>query len=264
MQYVLQGGVEGVERLRLLARAKWPTTEALLRRAGLVAGMRCLDVGCGIGEVTLQLARWVGPGGQAVGIDSNEEFMALARAEATRQGLPAVFEVAQAATLPVDQSFDFIYARFLLTHLPEPLRALERMVQAARPGGVVVVEDIDFAGHFSHPDCPALRRYVDLYQQVVRHNGGDPCIGPRLPGLFRQAGLEHIQMEMVQPTFLEGADKRVAAVTMQQIEGAVVAAGLTTAAEVAEVVAGLESFAADPTTILSMPRIFQVWGVRGK
>src|SRR5258708_38315263 len=64
--YVLRGGEQGAERLRLLARVKWPTTKALLRQVGLRPGMRCLDVGCGIGAVTLKLARWVGPTGISV------------------------------------------------------------------------------------------------------------------------------------------------------------------------------------------------------
>jgi 2-polyprenyl-3-methyl-5-hydroxy-6-metoxy-1,4-benzoquinol methylase len=258
-QYVIQGGEAEVQRLRLLARAKWPTTEALLRQAGLAPGMRCLDVGCGIGEVTRELARWVGLNGQVVGIDANEDFVALARAETTRRGLPAVFHVARAGQFQVDAPFDLVYARFLLTHLPEPLPVLGWMAQAARAGGVVVVEDIDFSGYVCYPDCPALHRYIELYEQVVRQNGADPCIGPRLPELFRRAGLQGIRLDVVQPTFLEGEGKRLAATTMQQIETAVVAAGLASAAEVAQVVARLEEFAADPTTLLGMPRIFQVW-----
>jgi SAM-dependent methyltransferase len=258
MHYVIQDGEAEVQRLRLLARAKWPTTEAMLRQTGLAPGMRCLDVGCGIGEVTRQLARWIGPNGQAVGIDANEDFVDLARAESARQELPAVFHVARAGQFQVDAPFDFAYARFLLTHLPEPLPVLVWMAQAVRAGGVVAVEDIDFSGYFSHPACPALHRYVELYEQVVRRNGGDPCIGPRLPELFRQAGLQGIRLEVVQPSFLVGEGKQVAAATMRQIEAAVVAAGLASAAEVAEIVACLEEFAADPTTILSLPRIFAV------
>src|SRR5215510_3163017 len=67
--YVLRGGDAGAERLRLLAQVVWPTTERLLDRAGVAPGMRCLDVGCGIGAVTVELARRVGPSGHVLGID---------------------------------------------------------------------------------------------------------------------------------------------------------------------------------------------------
>ncbi len=70
--YVLRGGRAGAERLRLLNRVKWPTTEPLLRAAGLRTGMSCLDVGCGGGDVTLKMAALVGAEGHVVGLDRDE------------------------------------------------------------------------------------------------------------------------------------------------------------------------------------------------
>jgi hypothetical protein len=134
------------------------------------------------------------------------------------------------------------------------------MVKAARPGGLVVVEDIDFAGHFCYPDCPAFWRYVELYREVVRRNSGDACIGPRLPNLFLDAGLEDVQLEVVTPTARTGEAKRVTPLTMAHIADAVVHTGLATAAEIEAIVAEMEAFAASPRTLLSMSRIFQVWG----
>jgi ubiquinone/menaquinone biosynthesis C-methylase UbiE len=261
-EYVLRGGVAGAERLRLLARVMWPTTEVLLRRVGLAEGMTCLDVGCGIGEVTLELARWVGPHGKAVGIDLNEQFLQLSREEAKRRGLAAEFQVGNAADLHADKLFDLAYARFLLTHLPEPHKVLEGIGNKVRRGGLVVIEDIDFAEHFCRPDCPAFARYVELYQEVVRQNGGDACIGPRLTGLFADAGLREVQCEVVQPTFRSGEGKRVAQVTMEHIRQSVVAARLASHEEIDRIVASLDAFAAEPQTLVSLPRIFQVWGRR--
>jgi SAM-dependent methyltransferase len=260
--YVLRGGEQGAERLRLLARATWPTTHALLRRVGVRAGMHCLDVGCGIGAVTRKLARWVGPAGTAVGIDPDERCLALARREATQADLRPAFRAEGVNDLREEAAYDLVYSRFLLTHLPEPGRAVERLVRAARPGGLVVVEDIEFAAHFSYPACPALARYVSLYQQAVRGRGGDPDIGPRLVGLLLDAGLRRVGVAVVQPTFRTGPGKRIAAVTMEHIWEAVVRAGLASAGEVAAVVADLDGFAGNSRTILSLPRVFQVWGRR--
>jgi SAM-dependent methyltransferase len=260
--YVLRGGAIGAERLRLLARVLWPLTEALLRRVGLAAGQRCLDVGCGIGAVTLELARAVGPSGQAVGIDTDEGALGLARQEAQRQGLPAVFRAGGVLELAEESARDLVYARFVLSHLQQPDQAAQRLVRAVRPGGVVVVEDTDFAGHFGHPACPAFDRYVALYQEVVRRRGGDACLGPRLPGLLEEAGLGDVELEVVQPAFRRGEGKRLAAVTLEHVREAVVAAGLAAAAEVDRMVTELETFASDPRTIVSLPRIFRVWGRR--
>jgi ubiquinone/menaquinone biosynthesis C-methylase UbiE len=258
--YVLRGGDDGAERLRLLARVKWPTTKALLRRVGLRPGMRCLDVGCGGGAVTLKLARWVGPDGQAVGVDLDERCLDLARQEAARIGLPATFRREGVHDLREEAAYDLVYSRFLLTHIPEPGRAVERLAGAARPGGLVVVEDIEFAAHFCYPACPAFDRYVSLYRQVVLRRGGDPDIGPRLVGLLMEGGLRQVGVAVVQPTYRRGPGKCIAQVTMEHIREAVVTAGLASEAEVDAVIADLDRFARSPRTILSLPRIFQVWG----
>ena len=160
------------------------------------------------------------------------------------------------------EAYDIMYGRFLLTHLPNPGEALEGMARAARPGGWVIVEDIEFAAHFSYPPCPALGRYVDLYQRAVKCKGGDPNIGPRLVSLFLDSGLDDVQVEVVQPTYRSGIGKRIAAITMEHIQEAVVQLGLASAQEVQGIVADLDQFTADPRSILSFPRIFQVWGKR--
>jgi SAM-dependent methyltransferase len=260
--YVLRGGDDGARRLRLLAEVKWPTTKALLERAGLRRGMRCLDVGCGIGAVTLQMGEWVGPHGQAVGIDLDERCLELARQEARGRDLPVSFRVGSASEIPEASVYDLVFGRFVLTHLRRPGQALQGMVEAARPGGVVVVEDIQFAGHFCHPECNAFDRYVAVYQEVVRQKGGDPNIGPRLPGMFMDVGLTDIELEVIQPTYRLGPGKQMASVTMEHIRESVIGAGLQTAEQVDGIVAELRSFAVSPRTLMSLPRIFQVCGKR--
>jgi predicted O-methyltransferase YrrM len=259
---VLRSGQEGAERLRLLARLMWPTTEDLLRQVGLVAGLRCLDVGCGIGAVTLEMARAVGPKGRAAGIDADERALQLARADAERLSIAAEFRSGSAVELSEDSAYDLVFARFLLSHVPQSDEAARRLVRAVVAGGTVAVEDTDFTGHFCYPDCPAFRRYVELYREVVRERGGDACIGPRLPGLLEEAGLRMVQMGVVQPAFREGEGKFLAAVTMQHVRDAVISAGLASPKEVDAIVAQLEEFARDLRTIVSLSRVVQVWGRR--
>src|SRR5262249_23218386 len=141
-----------------------------------------------------------------------------------RQGtLPDVSEVG---------AYDLVFARFLLTHLPDPEGAVRQMLRTTCPGGALAVEDIDFAGHFSFPRCPAFDRYVELYQEVVRRKGGDAQIGPRLLGLLLDAGLEDVRLRVVLPAFRQGRGKRLAPVTLEHIKDSVVAAGLASANEV--------------------------------
>ena len=133
-----------------------------------------------------------------------------------------------------------------------PGRAVEQMVRTARPGGVVVVEDIEFAAHFSYPVCPAFKRYVSLYQQVVRRRGGDPDIGPRLFGLPWTLAWNRWSWRWCSRLSREGPGKLMAQVTMENSREAVVGEGLATDGEVDAILSGLDAFARNPRTILSM------------
>jgi SAM-dependent methyltransferase len=259
--YVIRGGEEGKARLAVLARILWPTTHRLLDDAGLAEGMRCLDVGCGGGDVTLELARLVGPGGRVVGLDGDGVILSLARQDAARAGLCNVeYRQADAAHVQDRPAFDLAYARFLLTHVTDPEGVLANMRHATRGGGAVVVEDIDFSGHFCHPPCRAFARYVELYQEVVRRRGGDPDIGPKLPGLFLAAGVAAVQVRVVQPAALHGEVKSLASITLEKVADAVIAERLASPAEITNLVGELTEFAESPRTLMSLPRVFQVWG----
>jgi len=263
-RYILRAGAPAARRLRLLARTMWPTTRTLLRRAGMRPGMHCLDVGCGACSVTCQLAAWAGPTGRAVGIDRDAGSLASAGVAAARRGLAVSFRAESIAELRDDGMYDLVYARFLLSHLPDPADAVQRLIRAARPGGLVAVEDVEFAAHFCYSPCPAFAAYVRLYQQTAQRLGVDPNIGPRLFSLLLAGGLTDLAVAVVQPTFTAGPGKRLALVTLEHIREAVQAAGLAALAEVNAARDELERFTRDPTTLLSLPRVFQVWGRKGQ
>src|SRR5215469_11188782 len=126
-EYVIRGGVEGRERLRVLSRVMHPTTLDLLRRAGARPGMVCMDAGCGGGDVAFELARIAGPQGRVVGVDFDEVKLELARSEAHVQQLTNIEFRKADLTKPGPQGeFDLIHARFLLTHLRSPEEILGR------------------------------------------------------------------------------------------------------------------------------------------
>jgi SAM-dependent methyltransferase len=259
--YRLRGGVAGRERLRVLSRVMHTMTSGLLERLGVEPGDRCLDVGCGGGDVTLALARLAGPAGGAVGVDIDEVKLGIARDEAAEAGVENVdYLAASVDELPPDEAFDLVYARFLLTHLPDPGAALRSMVAAARPGAVVAVEDIDYAVGFCHPPCAAYDAFWDVYPRVAAHAGGDARIGRRLPVLFAEAGLNRIGVHIEQPAGFDPDVKLLSALTLEYIADAAVASGLVEADEIEAQVEELHRFAARPDTLLSLPRVVQVWG----
>jgi SAM-dependent methyltransferase len=261
--YVIRGGVEGKKRLEVLAQAMWPTTSRLLERAGLAAGMRCLDLGCGGGDVTLELARHVGPSGEATGLDMDKTKLELARETALARGLRNTrFRQADIGAWDDERAYDLIYCRFLLTHLSDPAPVLARMWQAARAGGSVVVEDIDFTGSFCHPACTAYERYLQLYRMVVARRGGDADIGPKLYGLARRAGWRDVQVDVVQPTFVAGPGKQIALLTLVNVADAILEERLATEPELEATLDELARFSDAPDTLVSLPRVFQIWARR--
>jgi SAM-dependent methyltransferase len=261
--YVIRGGLEGRERLRVLARVMAPTTNELFARLGVAPSARCLDVGCGGGDVTIALAGLASEG-SVVGIDVDRTKIDLARAEAGAAELRNVeFRVHDVMEpFPDGDRFDVIYVRFVLTHLPEPAKALANMGECLPPGGVLIAEDIDFTGHFCEPHRPALWRYVELYSNTVRLRGGDPNIGPRLPGLLRAAGLRELGVTVVQPAGITGEVRLISAITLEAIADAVLAAGLASPEELDQTVDDLYALAQDDETFVSIPRVVQAWGVK--
>jgi len=261
--YVIRGGVQGRERLRLLADVMGPATRALLDEIGIATGASCLDVGCGGGDVTLELARRVGAAGRVLGVDLDEAKLEIARREAAEQGVANVaFAVHDVTAWEPGDPFDVVYARFLLTHLADPASLLATLHRHVRPGGVVVVEDIDFRGHFAEPPSAALDRYVELYTRSVAARGADANIGPRVPGLLRAAGFDDVRMRMHHPAALEGGIKLLTLVTLEGIADAVLRDGLIGESELRAVVAELSAFAQDPRTVVAGPRVVQAWGRR--
>jgi SAM-dependent methyltransferase len=259
--YIIRGGAQGRERLRLLSRVMAPTSLALLRRAGVRPGMACLEAACGGGDLACDLAEMVGPEGFVLAVDIDETVLAIARTEAAARGIANIdFRrldiVGEAAPGP----FDFIHARFLLSHLREPAKAVARMREALRPGGAIALEDVDFRGHFSLPPCAALDAYVRLYTEAARRRGGDAEIGPRLPGLLREAGFAGVAMNVVQPAGDEGEVRLVTPITMENIAPAVVAAGLASRSEAERIIAELHAYGATPGAIGCLPRVIEAWG----
>ena len=167
-RYAICGGNEGKKRLNVLARVLLPTTTQLLERVGVIAGMKCLDVGCGGGHVAILMARIVGTEGRVIGTDTDAKILALAREDAKAAKATNVeFQPQDACTCVWHSEFDVAYARFLLSHLNEPENCLAAMVEACLPGGTIVIEDTDFAGSFCYPTCDAYERYKVLYQELV-------------------------------------------------------------------------------------------------
>jgi ubiquinone/menaquinone biosynthesis C-methylase UbiE len=264
-RYVIRGGSAGYQRLQMLARQHHPGTVEVLRLAGLRPGLRCLDLGCGSGDVTFELARQAGPDGSATGLDMDPVKLGLARDEAAALGLANVtFREASIRDWHEPAAYDLVYSRFLLQHLADPVAALAQMWAAVRPGGVLIAQDADFSGLFCEPQNEGFAFYVEQYQRALELNGGGPATPRQLYHRFLAAGIPDPQARVTQTmgTGPDGPTKLLALSTLDAITESVTSAGLATPEEVAAARADFAAFIADPHTLVADPRIFSVWAHR--
>ncbi len=154
-------------------------------------GMSLLDVGCGPGSVTLDLAEALGATGAVVGVDREPSVLATARAAAAaRADVRTAFRQADVHALPfADGAFDVVHAHQVLQHVGSPVAALREMARVCRPGGMVAVRDVDYGATTWWPEADGIRRWLELYVALARRNGGEPCAGRRLSSWAGEAGL---------------------------------------------------------------------------
>ena len=152
---------------------------------------RILDVGCGPGTITVDLARLVSAG-SVVGVDRAEEVIGEARDAARRANVENVeFQVGDVYSLDSEENtFDVVHAHQLLQHLSEPVAALREMARVCKPEGLVAVRDSDYAAFTWWPLVPELDEWLRLYREVARGNGAEPDAGRRLKNWALAAGLE--------------------------------------------------------------------------
>ncbi|GGR24605.1 methyltransferase domain-containing protein [Streptomyces roseolus] len=165
-------------------------------------GLDLLDVGCGPGTITADLAALVAPG-RVTAVDTSEEVLAKARATAAERGLENVeFAVAdvQALDFP-DDSFDVVHAHQVLQHVGDPVGALREMRRVCRPGGIVAARDSDYGAFAWYPERPVLDGWLELYHRVARANGGEPDAGRRLFAWARSAGFTDVAVTTTAWTF---------------------------------------------------------------
>jgi len=262
-RYVIRGGRQGYDRLRVLARSWAETTSALLDTVGVHSGMTCLDLGCGAGDVTFELARRVGPEGRVVGVDLDEVKLGLARDEAARAGLTNVaFEVGNVHDRTEADAYDVVYSRNVLQHLTDPVGVLRAMWAAVRAGGVLVAEDADFSGVFAEPPNPGVDFWLETYSHTLRRNGGDPLSGRQLHRRFVAAGIPAPALTVVQRLDRVTEAKAMPRLTVEATAEAVIQAGAATPEQIDAAIESLVAYESDPDTIIGSPRLFQAWSRR--
>jgi ubiquinone/menaquinone biosynthesis C-methylase UbiE len=182
---------------RLLEQEKRDPVRQRLVDAGLSPGQRALDAGCGPGLITQLMAEIVGPSGAVVGIDVNGESVAeAARLAGGHRNLSFLAADIRTLGLP-DDSLDFVWSQFVFEYLPNPEDVLVELVRVTRPGGSVVVSDIDGVGLANYPFRDEMETKLNRAFSALRSaTGFDPYIGRKMFHFFRRVGLRNIQVKL--------------------------------------------------------------------
>lgn len=184
------------KRLEMQASLIRDLTENVLRRAGIGRGMRVLDIGCGVGDVSLLAAEIVGPSGFVLGVDRSADAIAVAERRAVSAGQChwVHFAATELEEFSVRETFDAVIGRLILMYLPDPAATVRQLIKHLRPGGTVVFQEMAIPMGRTVPEGRLFRQCLDWIVATFEHAGFETDMGGKLFATFLDAGLPGPQM----------------------------------------------------------------------
>ncbi len=193
--YLLGHEDRELDRLRKQADFYAPLTDQALRLAGIGPGMRVLDAGCGTGDVSLQLARLVGPSGEVIALDRAQDAVAAARRRFDEANVGTIHLLQDdVATVELDAPVDAIVGRMILMHVPDPVAVLRNLRKSLHTPGILVFQELDIGIAHTEPPAPLADEMIALCREAFQRVGIDARPGLRLHDQFVQAGLPAPQL----------------------------------------------------------------------
>jgi ubiquinone/menaquinone biosynthesis C-methylase UbiE len=196
-------GYTNFEHERLIRQAARiaPYTERLFREAGIGPGQRVLDLGSGVGDVSMLLARIVGPSGEVVGIERDASSIARAKTRVAEAGLRNIsFTEADVNQIVSERPFDAAVGRFILMFLPDPASVLRSLTQLVRPGGLLAFQECTWAPFLAFAArFPLWSKLLSAIHETFLRAGVNPEMGIALYQIFQQVGLPAPAMHMETP-----------------------------------------------------------------
>lgn len=175
-------------------------TEDVLRRAGIRRDMHVLDIGSGVGDLSLLLARLVGPSGSVTGVEKAAASIETATRRAWDAGIRNVsFEEADLADFDTSRTFDAIVGRFVLSYVPDRSALLARLIRRLRPGGIVASMEIDMSQISQEPPSDLFMQVRGWILDAFAASGAELDMGGKIHATFAGAGLPHPEMVAAHP-----------------------------------------------------------------
>jgi SAM-dependent methyltransferase len=265
-EYVLGTNDEELARLGFQHRVWGQQAFALWERAGYAPGQTLLDVGCGPGFATLDLARLVGPQGRIIAVDHSARFLDHLKGQFAAQGVNNVetrLQDVETLNLP-SGSIDGAFARRVLCYLGGAQSVVSAVAKALRPGGVFAVQDyFNYRTATLAPKSAIFARVIEAVDASWRARGGDSDFAGRLPGMMQQCGLEVRDIRPILRVARPGSALWNWPTTFfRNYIPVLVETGLLTPSDQEQFQAEWANRSADPATFFCTPPVFDVIGVK--
>jgi SAM-dependent methyltransferase len=265
-EYVLGTHDEEVDRLALQHRAWRGQVLDVWRRAGFGRGQSILDLGCGAGDATLDLAAMVGAEGQVVAVDQSRRFLDLVEARARAAGIDNVRTFAcdlDRDPLP-SVAVDGVWDRWVASFVRDPRSLIAAVAGRLKPGGVLVIHEyFDYATWRTAPPSAEIDRFVHAVIDAWRRSGGEPNLGLHLPVWLDDAGFSVRDVQPIVESVAPGDLKwQWLAAFVESGRRRLEALGAISEAESREIGAALARAASDPRVRMMTPALLEIVAVR--
>ncbi len=203
-------GYSEAEQRRLIHQAAQlaPLTERFFRDAGIGPGQRVLELGSGMGDVAMLVARLVGPLGEVHGIERDTNSIKIAQSRVAEAGLRNVsFSQSDISQLQNEKRFDAAVGRFILQYIPDPVAVLKSLAASLRPGGIIAFHEPHWQPYQDYlRSLPLSYACAAAARDIFRASGTNTEMGFSLHSVFQQASLPppNMRLEMIlgdQPGF---------------------------------------------------------------
>ena len=262
--YILGGSKRELKRLSRQSQIFEPETLHTLQLAGIKPGMRCVDIGCGIGDVTFMIAKLVGKRGSVIGIDRNKDVIEICGKRAKQENVSNIeFLVGDICDNNLSKrGFDLIYSRFLFQHLVKPKEALKEMMKLVTVGGTIVAEENDQGTWLTYPPSSGLEKLRRVYVDLLRLKQCDELIARKLYGLFLDCGLHANVGAYSMCIPMGGRFNMMGILAAESIKPQILESKLMSKREFERMMVELEDYSKRKEGLVLYATTFRVWGMK--